>query len=457
MKKNRDLDIGSWPDIVRKMYLTMKICVCMLILGLSTLSARTHSQIRLTLDAKNKTLPEVFQEITRLSGYEFMYSSNELRHVGKVSVQLEDRDLSDILAECLKNTGLWYRLEDDVIIISPKLVSPQKVGEKLVVTGLVKDKGGMPLPGVTILLKGTQLGGVTDADGNFRLTLPGNTEHVLIFSFVGMKTREIKVNDAKPLTVVMEEDAREMDEVVVVAYGTQLKRNVTGSIASVDDFKPQESQVGNVITGLQGRVSGLWVRKLSGDAGANPEFVIRGHQSSNLSVQPLIVIDGMIVDGTSNFNLNNIAPQDIESIEVLKDAASSAMYGSRGAMGVILITTKKGKFNSKPVVNLSAYYGWASTPFNYRMLNAEEYEMVFREGRENRIADIRSQLAAGGLSAGEQATLQEEIATWRAQMNTLNMGKQEVDWLDYVIPNSAAKSDIHLSLNGGNDKTTKNL
>ena len=245
-----------------------------------------------------------------------------------------------------------------------------------------------------------------------------------------------------------------MDEVVVVAYGTQLKRNVTGSIASVDDFKPQESQVGNVITGLQGRVSGLWVRKLSGDAGANPEFVIRGHQSSNLSVQPLIVIDGMIVDGTSNFNLNNIAPQDIESIEVLKDAASSAMYGSRGAMGVILITTKKGKFNSKPVVNLSAYYGWASTPFNYRMLNAEEYEMVFREGRENRIADIRSQLAAGGLSAGEQATLQEEIATWRAQMNTLNMGKQEVDWLDYVIPNSAAKSDIHLSLNGGNDKTT---
>lgn len=295
---------------------------------------------------------------------------------------------------------------------------------------------------------------MTDADGNFRLTLPGNTEHVLIFSFVGMKTREIKVNDAKPLTVVMEEDAREMDEVVVVAYGTQLKRNVTGSIASVDDFKPQESQVGNVITGLQGRVSGLWVRKLSGDAGANPEFVIRGHQSSNLSVQPLIVIDGMIVDGTSNFNLNNIAPQDIESIEVLKDAASSAMYGSRGAMGVILITTKKGKFNSKPVVNLSAYYGWASTPFNYRMLNAEEYEMVFREGRENRIADIRSQLAAGGLSAGEQATLQEEIATWRAQMNTLNMGKQEVDWLDYVIPNSAAKSDIHLSLNGGNDKTT---
>ena len=189
MKKNRDLDIGSWPDIVRKMYLTMKICVCMLILGLSTLSARTHSQIRLTLDAKNKTLPEVFQEITRLSGYEFMYSSNELRHVGKVSVQLEDRDLSDILAECLKNTGLWYRLEDDVIVISPKLVAPQEAGKELTVTGTVKDKGGMPLPGVTILLKGTQLGGVTDADGNFRLTLPGNTEHAVSYTHLTLPTK----------------------------------------------------------------------------------------------------------------------------------------------------------------------------------------------------------------------------------------------------------------------------
>ena len=110
MKKNRDLDVGSWPDIVRKMYLTMKICICLLILGLSTVSARTHSQTRFSLEAKNKTLPEIFQEITRLSGYEFMYSSNELRHVGKVSVEAEDRDLNDILGVCLKNTGLWYRL-----------------------------------------------------------------------------------------------------------------------------------------------------------------------------------------------------------------------------------------------------------------------------------------------------------------------------------------------------------
>ena len=108
MKKNRDLDIGSWPDVVRKMYLTMKICVCLLLLGLSTVSARTYSQVRLSLEAKDKTLPEIFQEITRQSGYEFMYSSNELRHVNKVSVSAENRDLSEILAECLKNTGLGY-------------------------------------------------------------------------------------------------------------------------------------------------------------------------------------------------------------------------------------------------------------------------------------------------------------------------------------------------------------
>ena len=193
MKKNRDLDVGSWPDIVRKMYLTMKICICLLILGLSTVSARTHSQTRFSLEAKNKTLPEIFQEITRLSGYEFMYSSNEPRHAGK----------------------------------------------ELTLTGIVTDKGGMPLPGVTILLKGTQLGVVTGADGHFQLTLPENMEHILVFSFVGMKTKEIKVNDAKSLTVIMEEDATEMDEVVVTGIFKKAKESYTGAVTSVskEDLK----------------------------------------------------------------------------------------------------------------------------------------------------------------------------------------------------------------------------
>lgn len=375
------MDIGSWPDIVRKMYLTMKICVCMLILGLSTLSARTHSQIRLTLDAKNKTLPEVFQEITRLSGYEFMYSSNELRHVGKVSVQLEDRDLSDILAECLKNTGLWYRLEDDVIVISPKLAAPQEAGKELTVTGTVKDKGGMPLPGVTILLKGTQLGVVTDVDGKFRLTLPGNTEHVLIFSFVGMKTREIKVNDAKPLTVVMKEDVTEMDEVVVTGYQTISKERATGAYSIINAKELEQKPTANISSALNGLVPGLTVQ--SSPVEGTTRFVIRGqgtlgdpNKSNQEDIDPLVVVDGFPISGYGENSdpFATINPNDVESITVLKDAAATSIYGARAANGVIVITTKKGKAGSKLDISADAYWSVSSRAdldYAFNMASAE--------------------------------------------------------------------------------------
>ena len=384
MKKNRDLDIGSWPDIVWKMYLTMKICVCLLILGLSTVSARTHSQTRLTLDAKNKTLPEIFQEITRLSGYEFMYSSNELRHVGKVSVQVEDRDLSDILAECLKNTGLWYRLEDDVIVISPKLVAPQEAGKELTVTGTVKDKGGMPLPGVTILLKGTQLGGVTDADGKFRLTLPDNREHVLIFSFVGMKIKEIRVNDAKPLMVVMEEDATEMDEVVVTGIFKKARESYTGSVSTVTNEQLKLFRGQNLLQTLKNIDVSI---NLTEDnySGSNPNTLpqinIRGNSSLPMSVSeynaladnsvntPLIIMDGFEIGLERLMDYND---EEIESINILKDAAATAIYGSRGANGVIVVVTKKpeaGKMrvNAEVGVNLEI-----PDLTSYDMLNAAE-------------------------------------------------------------------------------------
>ena len=384
MKKNRDLDIGSWPDIVWKMYLTMKICVCLLILGLSTVSARTHSQTRLTLDAKNKTLPEIFQEITRLSGYEFMYSSNELRHVGKVSVQVEDRDLSDILAECLKNTGLWYRLEDDVIVMSPKLVAPQEAGKELTVTGTVKDKGGMPLPGVTILLKGTQLGGVTDADGKFRLTLPDNREHVLIFSFVGMKIKEIRVNDAKPLMVVMEEDATEMDEVVVTGIFKKARESYTGSVSTVTNEQLKLFRGQNLLQTLKNIDVSI---NLTEDnySGSNPNTLpqinIRGNSSLPMSVSeynaladnsvntPLIIMDGFEIGLERLMDYND---EEIESINILKDAAATAIYGSRGANGVIVVVTKKpeaGKMrvNAEVGVNLEI-----PDLTSYDMLNAAE-------------------------------------------------------------------------------------
>lgn len=384
MKKNRDLDVGSWPDIVRKMYLTMKICICLLILGLSTVSARTHSQTRFSLEAKNKTLPEIFQEITRLSGYEFMYSSNELRHVGKVSVEAEDRDLNDILGVCLKNTGLWYRLEDDVIVISPKLSFPGMAGKELTLTGIVTDKGGMPLPGVTILLKGTQLGVVTGADGHFQLTLPENMEHILVFSFVGMKTKEIKVNDAKSLTVIMEEDATEMDEVVVTGIFKKAKESYTGAVTSVskEDLKVYKGQ--NLLQTLKNiDVSiNMAVDNLNGSNPNNlPQINIRGNsslpmdvaeynQDANNSVNtPLIILDGFEIALERLMDYND---EEIESINILKDAAATAIYGSRGSNGVIVVVTRQpevGKLRVSAEVGMDLEIPDLTS---YNMLNAAE-------------------------------------------------------------------------------------
>jgi TonB-linked SusC/RagA family outer membrane protein len=345
------------------------------------------------------------------------------------------------------------------------------------IKGVVVDNNGEPLVGATVIVvdgkeKVGNLNITTSvtADGKYSIRVP-NANFALEFRYIGFVTQIVPVSETKTLSrVVMQEDATTLGEVVIVAYGTQLKRNVTGSIASVNEFSAEKTQVGNVLSGLQGRVPGLTIRRNDGSPGSPPQFVIRGYQANSLrqfddlnnvmynptrvSNAPLIVVDGLIVDNNDNFTLANIAPQDIKSIEVLKDAASSAMYGSRGAMGVIQITTKKGAFNSRPVVNFSSYYGFVKTPLNYRLLNSPEYAEVFREGRKNRIADINGQIAGGGLTPGQIATLQNEVTKYNDEINALNMGDSSVNWLDEVIPDNAVKSDIHLSLSGGNAKST---
>lgn len=346
-----------------------------------------------------------------------------------------------------------------VLSISGVEAQNQSGKSSLVIAGKVIDsKTQESLLGVTITAQGNRsIGVVTDINGNYRIEVPASTPS-LTFSFIGYKNQDIAVN-ARNLsvfkTVSLEEDVQSLNEVVVIGYGTQFKKNLTGSIAKVDKFEAENVQTDNAMSGLQGRVAGLWVKNSSGDAGSEPDFNIRGMQTTDVTnARPLIVLDGMIIDSKDNFSLNNIAPQDIASIEVLKDAASSAMYGSRGAMGVILITTKKGEKNKAPVVNVSAYYGFVKSPFSYRTLNNEEYKQVFDEARLNRIGVIDGQLAAGGLSSAQIENLQKDRQVYADQMNALNMGDTYVDWIDEVIPSTAAKSNIHISLNGGTDKTT---
>lgn len=436
-----------------------KACFLLLILGISSFTELCAQQQPLRLQIKNGDIKSLLGEIKRQTGVNFVYNADQLRHLPKITITEERISVESALDRALKDTGFTYKVDGSVIVINKQATPAVKSVKPVVVQGKVVDAADKsPLPGVSVVVKSDPtIGIVTDVNGNFRLEIPGDTPS-LTFSFVGYKTLEVPVNlqNLSAFTVVqLREDVQNLDEVVIIGYGTQFKKNLTGSVAKVSDFKAEEAQVGNAVSGLQGRVAGLWIKSTSGLVGAEPYFAIRGMQTTDVSnARPLIVVDGMIVDSKDNFSMNNIAPQDIESIEVLKDAASSAMYGSRGAMGVIYITTKRGIKNRKPVVNVSAYYGIVKSQLKYRTLNNAEYEMIFREARNNRIGIIDQKINGGSLTPDQIANLQNEREIYTNQMGALVMGDSYVDWLDEIVPSSAAKSNIHVSLNGGSEKTT---
>lgn len=411
------------------------------------------------LQLQNADVKTLLSEIKQQTGVNFVYNADQLRGLPKITLTANSITIKSALEQALKGSEFGFKVDGEVIVISKTVSNSKSSGKPISLKGTIIDAATKaPIPGATVLAKSDRTIGVaSDVDGRYQIEIP-STVTVLTFSFVGYKTLELTVNpnDLSAFTTIsLSEDAQKLDEVVVMGYGTQFKKNVTGSVAKVSDFSAEQTQVGNAVAGLQGRVAGLWVKSTSGVVGAEPQFIIRGMQTTDVTnAKPLIVIDGMIVDSKENFSMNNIAPQDIESIEVLKDAASSAMYGSRGAMGVIYITTKKGQKNRKPVVNVSAYYGIVSSQLKYRTLNNSEYEMIFREARENRIGIINDKIAGGGLTESQITTLETEKNNYTSQMNALVMGDSYTNWLDEIVPAHAAKSNIHVSLSGGTDKTT---
>ena len=228
------------------------------------------------------------------------------------------------------------------------------------ITGKVtsKEEGGA-LPGVSVLVKGTTVGTITNTDGNYQLNVPDNA--TLVFSFIGFTSQEVAVGNRTAVDVAMLPDAKALSEVVVIGYGTQTKRAVTGSVASVGYDKFKDRSFSNVTQALAGELPGVNITQAQGAPGQSPIIRIRGISSITAGTNPLYVVDGLPME---NFNLNNINPQDIESVEVLKDASSAAIYGSRGANGVVIITTKLGKPGKTPV-NASYEYGHAgSNPQN---------------------------------------------------------------------------------------------
>ena len=308
-----------------------------------------------------------------------------------------------------------------------------EVLQSSVVKGVVKDSNGEPLLGVNVLVKGTTIGAVTDIDGNFSFEAPADC--TLVISYIGFESQEVKVKGNAPLNIILKEDSEALDEVVVVGYGVQKKRDLSGAVSSVKSRDITAIPTTNALEALQGKVAGLDLTASSGKAGADLSFTIRGERSLKASNAPLILVDGIDYGTTLDIN-----PSDIESIEVLKDASSTAIYGTRGANGIIIVTTKKGKAG-KSKVSLNAFASINMISSYPSIMNGAEYAQLKREA-------YRDQTTNEYLPDEQVFTVAQELEYVREGVST--------DYRDLMMSNGF-NQNYELSITGGTEKTQHSI
>jgi TonB-linked SusC/RagA family outer membrane protein len=360
----------------------MKLTFILMLLGLMSFASVTYSQAtRLSFESKNATMESVFKQIESLSEFKFAYNSTKLDVEKKISIKVDNQTIDAVLDKILGSADLQYKIVDRYIIItdeySPNSTVLETVQAAKKVTGKVTDSSGGPVPGVSIIVKGTTNGTITDGDGKYSLSnIPEKA--TLQFSFVGMKMQELIVGSKTTINVTLAEDAIGIEEVVAVGYGTQKKTNLTGSVASVSAENLKERAVTTFGEALIGQVAGVQIQQINGSPGGEGLSVrVRGTGSITQSNDPLYVVDGYPMEGGA-FRLLN--PSDIESMQVLKDASSTAIYGSRGANGVIIINTKKGK-SGATTINFNMYAGVQQREKTVEMMNRNQYVDWFIDGR----------------------------------------------------------------------------
>lgn len=324
------------------------VAVCFFCIGIMTAFAQEQ---KVTVELKNATLKQVFKSIEGQTTYRFSYRNTLVDDKNDITISKRQVGVSVVLNEALKGRNLMYTIvSSKSIVISDKAeqASPSKTKR---VSGTVKSTSGESIIGANVKVTGTTIGCITDIDGNFTLEVPENAK--LTVSYIGFQTQEVAINGKSSMSIVLKEDTEMLDEVVVVGYGTQKKVNLTGAVASVSMEKTLgDRPISNVAAALQGAVPGLKIESSSGAPGDALSYNIRGTTSINGGA-PLVLVNNVPMD------INMIDPQDVESVSILKDAASAAIYGARAAFGVVLITTKQGKKDMTPQFNYNNNFSFS--------------------------------------------------------------------------------------------------
>ncbi|WP_319479748.1 TonB-dependent receptor [uncultured Draconibacterium sp.] len=426
----------------------MKLTTLLILLSIGwAYAGKTYSQTKLlNLSLEKTTVKEVISKIEDQSEFYFMYSGKLIDVDREVSVDFKNQKIDKVLTTLFEGTDVEYVVKDRFIVLTKEGTSGDFSSsvQQNAITGSVTDESGEPLPGVTIVVKGTTKGTVSDVNGKFNLANISATD-VIQFSFVGMLTQEVEVGSEREFNIIMKADAIGLEEVVAIGYGTIKKSDITGSVSSVKISDLQEGVTNSVDQMLIGKSAGVNVVQNSGEPGGGISINIRGASSINAGNSPLYVIDGLPIDNSravdngsiSAFGANrsprsplaSINPSDIESIEILKDASATAIYGSRGANGVILITTKSGT-NENMKVSYQGYLGIQNRARKLDLLSAQDYKKVINEI-----------IAAGGDS---EESLVGDIAN----------GGKGTDWQDELNNENALVHDHQLAFSGGTKKTS---
>nr|WP_298791579.1 TonB-dependent receptor [uncultured Allomuricauda sp.] len=426
----------------------MRIFLLFIAIGLSSGYANSsYAQTKINLDVNDVTLEDLFKEIQAKSEFIFFYKDDIIDPKQKVTLQLEDAMLSQILEQVFSKTNLSFKIDDRQVVIVEKPVSiPINVDSEkevqVTITGTVNDNLGSPLPGANVIEKGTSNGTQTDFDGNYSITVGANA--TLVFSYVGFATQEVTVNDQTSISISMVEDAGLLDEVVVLGYSTQTRGDLTGSVASVDLTEATKAPLVNAAEALEGRVTGVSVIN-GGAPGSAPTIRIRGFGSTNAN-GPLFIIDG--VQTTDASILNAINPEDIAQMNVLKDGAAS-IYGARASNGVVIIATKNGGYNQDSAsVSLDMYVGFSRATNLPEVLNAQQHgQMLFDSFANDGLAPTHPQYGDGA-----SPVVPSTILGAPTPVTTRSGGS----WLDDVFQN-APTQNVSLSMENGTENAKYNV
>ncbi|MGN7205637.1 TonB-dependent receptor [Pedobacter sp. SAFR-022] len=356
-----------------KYLMVMKLLLVFVLSTIFQVNAATYGQ-NVTLNIKNASLKEVLDVLRKQTGYHFLYRTEMLNQTRQLSINVTNEPLTKVLELCFEGQPLTYSINEKTIVLRERPVSPIKSVQQARITGTVTDATGLAMPGVGIKVKGTSTTSVTDTEGKYVVNAGGNI--TLVFSYVGYETQEVAANGRTTINITLAESQAELSEVVVIGYGTVRRKDLTGSVASVKGADIKAQGVSDVTRSLQGRMPGVSIESAGGDPGAGTRILIRGVGSLN-NATPLYIVDGVQVA-----NINNLNQTDIESVDVLKDASAAAIYGSRAANGVVLVTTKSGK-SGAPVVQLTANVGVQSKASNIDVLNAQEWATVHNQAHAN--------------------------------------------------------------------------